>query len=313
MKKNIIYSVITIIVILIVVLWLSINNKPNNENISMKDNYINNNPYNKDLSEYTKDKETEKAEYSKYITDEANEKLINQLVFVEIKQTKKVDEIDKSTSTDTIIERTFILEDYNNNSWIFIKEGATWIDDNQNDLIVYGKYLGVIEYNGVKYPQIDVQFVSKNIDKLDTEKYKNIANEYINSLQSKYSKEKFTFKEFKIDTTYNEIIYQNDNEKVQLEIIINNNKIQRVNVDFIKANKNIEDVDQDFLKFVITNFDSPITESKAIELIKDAVNNLKEFKKHAYDKGYQYKKTVYNNIILEEGITEKTLEVYYEE
>ena len=314
MRKRIVYSIISILIILIGLLFVSINNnKQKNENLSMDDIYINNNPYNKNLSEYSKDKDTEKAEYNKYITDEANEKLINQLVYVEIKQTKKVDEIDKSTSTDTIIERTFILEDYNNNSWIFIKEGATWISDNQNDLIVYGKYLGVIEYNGVKYPQIDVQFVSKNIDKLDTEKYKNIADEYINSLQNKYSKEKFTFKEFKIDTTNNEIISQNDNEKVQLEIIINNNKIHRVNVDFIKANKNIEDVDQDFLKFVITNFDSSITESKAIELIKDAVNNLKEFKKHAYDKGYQYKKTVYNNIILEEGITEKTLEVYYEE
>ncbi len=214
MRKKIIYSIFIIIVILIVVLLLSNSNKQENENKIMKDEYINNNPYNNDLSEYTKDKETEKAEYSKYITDEANEKLINQLIFVEIKQTKKVDEIDKSTSTDTIIERTFILEDYNNNSWIFIKEGATWIGDNQNDLIVYGKYLGIKEYNGVKYPQIDVQFVSKNINKLDTEKYKTIADEYINSLQNKYSKEKFSYKEFKTETTYNEIIYKNDNEKV---------------------------------------------------------------------------------------------------
>ena len=51
------------------------------------------------------------------------------------------------------------------------------------------------------------------------------------------------------------------------------------------------------------------------EIVKDLekVNNLNEFKKHAYDKGYEYKKTVYNNIIVEEGITEKTLDVYYEE
>ena len=99
MRKRIVYSIISILIILIGLLFVSINNnKQKNENLSMDDIYINNNPYNKNLSEYSKDKDTEKAEYNKYITDEANEKLINQLVYVEIKQTKKVDEIDKSLS-----------------------------------------------------------------------------------------------------------------------------------------------------------------------------------------------------------------------
>lgn len=276
--------------------------------------YVNNNEKNEEIKKATMKTQTERAVYDKFITEEASNKMKNHLISLEVKETQKVNEVDKSTSTDKLSERTYILKDYYENEWINITSKDYWLENkgkNLNDLVLYGKYTGIIEYEGKLYPSIEVNEVQKNIGKINIDDYKKIAEVYIDKLKQAYDNESFSFVEFKEDTAWNTLIYENENQKLKLNISIRDNAIWRVELDAISSGKDIDEIDQEFVKKVITQFDESIDLSNAEHLLKDAYYYLDDFKKHAYDKGYNYTVAKYNNIVVEEGITEATIEIYY--
>lgn len=299
-KSNFITYVIFIFLLILVLISLS-GCTFNQVSIETEDSeYINNNKYNSDFSFYDIDT-SENAIYAKYITSEAEKKLLNQKINIEIKSVTKLEEIDERSATISKTTYVFLLEDYNNNTWLSISNRN--LEDNsynikiKDNLILYGKYLGIIEYEGKKYPQIDVSYVYKNLDKIDISTYTQIADNYIQHLQALFPKESFCFKEMKKETGYNELIYINKNNDLTITIIIDDGLIKMTDLVINNIDFNINTIDKNFLLAFIKTFDSSINNPN--DYLHGAINN-------------KYEQFTLNGIVSDCGITNSSITLYYD-
>lgn len=311
------FTILIIITILIILLILTLDKKDTSKETDMPNEsseFISNNTYNSDFS-YIDIETAEEAEYNKYISEEAQEKLLNQKIKVQIKNITRINEVDKSTATENKKEYTFLLTDYNNNNWITISErdiqDNSWNIKIKNDLLVYGKYLGITSLNSQQYPTIDISYIYKNLDKIGINYYTNIANSFINNLNTVYTKENFKFKEMKSDTGYNTTIYTNNNDTLEIELIIDNDKIAMADLYINTLESDINKIDQEFLKAFLMSFNTKITETNYIDFLNGAKNKKEEFEKKAFDDDYTFTPYQYDNIVVDLGITDSSITLYY--
>ena len=311
------FTILIIITILIILLILTLDKKDTSKETDMPNEsseFISNNTYNSDFS-YIDIETAEEAEYNKYISEEAQEKLLNQKIKVQIKNITRINEVDKSTATENKKEYTFLLTDYNNNNWITISErdiqDNSWNIKIKNDLLVYGKYLGITSLNSQQYPTIDISYIYKNLDKIDINYYTNIADIFINNLNELYTKENFKFKEMKSDTGYNTTIYTNNNDNLEIELIIDNDKIAMADLYINTLESDINKIDQEFLKAFLMSFNTKITETNYIDILNGAKNKKEEFEKKAFDDDYTFTPYQYDNIVVDLGITDSSITLYY--
>lgn len=316
-NKYISYFLILIIMIICVILILILDGKDvSNKDTSLNENseFISNNENNSDFSFIDIDN-AEEAEYTKYVSKEAQEKLLNQKIKVQIKSISKINEVDKSTAIENKTEYTFLLTDYDNNNWITISDrdiqDNSWNIKIKNDLLIYGKYIGMTTLNNQLYPTIDISYIYKNLDKIDINYYTNIADIFINNLNELYTKENFKFKEMKSDTGYNTTIYTNNNDTLEIELIIDNDKIVMVDLYINTLESDINKIDQEFLKAFLMSFNTKITETNYIDLLNSAKNKKEEFEKNAFDDDYTFTSYQYDNIVIDLGITDSSITLYY--
>lgn len=316
-NKYISYFLILIIMIICVILILILDGKDvSNKDTSLNENseFISNNENNSDFSFIDIDN-AEEAEYTKYVSKEAQEKLLNQKIKVQIKSISKINEVDKSTAIENKTEYTFLLTDYDNNNWITISDrdiqDNSWNIKIKNDLLIYGKYIGMTTLNNQLYPTIDISYIYKNLDKIDINYYTNIADIFINNLNELYTKENFKFKEMKSDTGYNTTIYTNNNDTLEIELIIDNDKIAMVDLYINTLESDINKIDQEFLKAFLMSFNTKITETNYIDLLNSAKNKKEEFEKNAFDDDYTFTSYQYDNIVIDLGITDSSITLYY--
>lgn len=316
-NKYISYFLILIIMIICVILILILDGKDvSNKDTSLNENseFISNNENNSDFSFIDIDN-AEEAEYTKYVSKEAQEKLLNQKIKVQIKSISKINEVDKSTAIENKTEYTFLLTDYDNNNWITISDrdiqDNSWNIKIKNDLLIYGKYIGMTTLNNQLYPTIDISYIYKNLDKIDVNYYTNIADIFINNLNELYTKENFKFKEMKSDTGYNTTIYTNNNDTLEIELIIDNDKIAMVDLYINTLESDINKIDQEFLKAFLMSFNTKITETNYIDLLNSAKNKKEEFEKNAFDDDYTFTSYQYDNIVIDLGITDSSITLYY--
>lgn len=312
--KKMIFSLIAILFIAFM-LFVTINfinkNNINSESTSIN-TYESNNKYNSEFSIYDINS-SETALYDKYITDIANEKIINQKINIEIKSIEKIDTVDKSTATTKEKEYVFFLQDYSDNCWITTSKYDIY--DNsyniqiKNDLICYGKYLGITEYNNKKYPQVDVSYIYKNIEKLDTKEYLDICASYLDELKLLYSKENFSFKEFKKETGYNTLIYINQTNDLEIHFIVDDMKIKMAELSILSLKTNLDTIDNEFLNAFVSVFDDSIYNSQTY--LDGAKSKKKELEKNIYNKNYNYSNFELNGIISDYSVTNMTLTLYY--
>lgn len=315
-KCAIFFIILTIIILVFILIILTLDKKYISKEIDTNkySEFISNNKYNSNFS-YIDIETAEIAEYTKYISKEAEEKLSNQKIKVEIKSITKISEIDKSTAIESEKEFTFLLTDYNNNNWIAISKqdivNNSWNIEIRNDLLIYGKYLGLTSLNNQNYPTIDISYIYKNLDKIDFNYYTNIAEQFINNLNTMYLKESFKLKEMERDTGYNSVIYTNADNTLEIKLIIDNEKILMVNLYVNTLKSDIDKIDQEFLKSFFISFDSKITEINYIDLLNGAKNKKEEFEKKAFNNDYTYTPYQYDNIIIDIGVTNSSITLYY--
>lgn len=316
-NKYISYFLILIIMIICVILILILDGKDvSNKDTPLNENseFISNNENNSDFSFIDIDN-AEEAEYTKYVSKEAQEKLLNQKIKVQIKSISKINEVDKSTAIENKTEYTFLLTDYDNNNWITISDrdiqDNSWNIKIKNDLLIYGKYIGMTTLNNQLYPTIDISYIYKNLDKIDINYYTNIADIFINNLNELYTKENFKFKEMKSDTGYNTTIYTNNNDTLEIELIIDNDKIAMVDLYINTLESDINKIDQEFLKAFLMSFNTKITETNYIDFLNGAKNKKEEFEKNAFDDDYTFTPYQYDNIVIDLGITDSSITLYY--
>lgn len=316
-NKYISYFLILIIMIICVILILILDGKDvSNKDTSLNENseFISNNENNSDFSFIDIDN-AEEAEYTKYVSKEAQEKLLNQKIKVQIKSISKINEVDKSTAIENKTEYTFLLTDYDNNNWITISDrdiqDNSWNIKIKNDLLIYGKYIGMTTLNNQLYPTIDISYIYKNLDKIGINYYTNIANSFINNLNTVYTKENFKFKEMKSDTGYNTTIYTNNNDTLEIELIIDNDKIAMADLYINTLESDINKIDQEFLKAFLMSFNTKITETNYIDFLNGAKNKKEEFEKNAFDDDYTFTPYQYDNIVIDLGITDSSITLYY--
>lgn len=316
-NKYISYFLILIIMIICVILILILDGKDvSNKDTSLNENseFISNNENNSDFSFIDIDN-AEEAEYTKYVSKEAQEKLLNQKIKVQIKSISKINEVDKSTAIENKTEYTFLLTDYDNNNWITISDrdiqDNSWNIKIKNDLLIYGKYIGMTTLNNQLYPTIDISYIYKNLDKIDINYYTNIADIFINNLNELYTKENFKFKEMKSDTGYNTTIYTNNNDTLEIKLIIDNDKIAMVDLYINTLESDINKIDQEFLKVFLMSFNTKITETNYIDLLNSAKNKKEEFEKKAFNDDYTFTPYQFDNIIIDLGVTNSSIILYY--
>lgn len=317
--EKVILVALTIIIIsfLILVIKVALNYNSNNKfksNISTHEGeYVSNNEYNSDFDLYDIDK-SENAFYDKYTTPTAQQKLLNQKINIEIKSIEKLEEIDEGSATTSKKTYIFALKDYDNNTWLSISNHN--LEDNsynikiKDNLILYGKYLGIIEYNQKQYPQIDIAYVYKNLDKLDISTYTKITDNYINLLHTLYPQESFSFKEMSKDTGYNELVYTNQNNDLTITIIVDDGLIKMTDLLINNIDFDINTIDKDFILAFIKAFNTNITNPD--EYLQGAINNLSTLKSNLYDSEYKYTPFALNNIIADCGINTSSLCLYYD-
>ena len=165
--------------------------------------------------------------------------------------------------------------------------------------------------NNQLYPTIDISYIYKNLDKIDINYYTNIADIFINNLNELYTKENFKFKEMKSDTGYNTTIYTNNNDTLEIELIIDNDKIAMVDLYINTLESDINKIDQEFLKAFLMSFNTKITETNYIDLLNSAKNKKEEFEKNAFDDDYTFTSYQYDNIVIDLGITDSSITLYY--
>lgn len=311
------FTILFIIAILIILLILTLYKKDTSKekDISNENSeFISNNENNSDFSHIDIDN-AEEAEYNKYITKEAQEKLLNQKIKVQIKSISKINEVDKSTAIENKTEYTFLLTDYDDNNWITISDrdiqDNSWNIKIKNDLLVYGKYSGVTSLNNQQYPTIDISYIYKNLDKIDINYYTNIADIFINNLNALYTKENFKFKEMESDTGYNSTIYTNQDDTLEIELIIDNDKIAMVRLYINTLKSDIEKIDQEFLKAFLISFNEKINETNYIDLLNGAKTKKEELEKKAFDDDYTFTPYQYDNIIIDLGTSNSSINLYY--
>lgn len=224
--------------------------------------YESNNNYNQEF-EYDDISIAEEAEYDKYIQKEAEEKIINQKVFVRI---KKIDEnaiSDESTSTTK--KFTTIAYDQNNNQWQIIAKYQNAFPDEKN-IKIYGIYRGISKEN---IPIVELYDYVTDINYINKEKIKKISDQYIQTLEGKYSKEKFKFNKYIESVMGLELEYINVNKDVELSINVDKEKNEIYSVSTYISNTNIsfDDVDSDFWYAIITSFATDLS-------IEDAKNMI---------------------------------------
>lgn len=311
------FTILFIIAILIILLILTLYKKDTSKEKDITNEnseFISNNENNSDFSHIDIDN-AEEAEYNKYITKEAQEKLLNQKIKVQIKSISKINEVDKSTAIENKTEYTFLLTDYDDNNWITISDrdiqDNSWNIKIKNDLLVYGKYLGVTSLDNQQYPVLDISYIYKNLDKIDINHYTNIANIFINNLNALYTKENFKFKEMESDNGYNSTIYTNQDDTLEIELIIDNDKIAMADLYINTLESDINKIDQEFLKAFLMSFNTKITETNYIDILNGAKNKKEEFEKKAFDDDYTFTPYQYDNIVVDLGITDSSITLYY--
>lgn len=324
-KYHIIITVVACLILFLVVSLIIItadnsNNAENTTKVSSEQNnssyeYISNNKYNSKFSSYDIESADE-AIYEKYITKEASKKILNQKIYIKVKQITLLEKSDISTATESKTEYIYSLIDYNSNSWIYV--GNICLEDNsynvksqQNDLIIYGNFIGMHDYKKEKYPRIEVFKIVKNLEMIDKENIKKIGDAFINNLKGEYPSEMFSFFNFVENSKYIELIYKNISEDLEITFIIDDNTIKMAELYVNKLNKEVFDIDQKFLKSFLLCFDSKISNKNVEEYIIGAKETEIELEKKAYNKNYKYKPFSLNNIICETSIGMKALYVYY--
>ena len=173
------------------------------------------------------------------------------------------------------------------------------------------KYLGVTSLDNQQYPVLDISYIYKNLDKIDINHYTNIANIFINNLNALYTKENFKFKEMESDNGYNSTIYTNQDDTLEIELIIDNDKIAMADLYINTLESDINKIDQEFLKAFLMSFNTKITETNYIDLLNSAKNKKEEFEKNAFDDDYTFTSYQYDNIVIDLGITDSSITLYY--
>ena len=226
------------------------NNHQNNEQ-TKKYFYESNNSYDSDF-EYEDIDIAEKAKYEKYINKEAEEKILNQKVFVRIKEFESDSLIDESTATKNIFKAIAI--DQENNKWQIQSNYSAELLTKRQNIKIYGLYKGVSSDDNMPIIQMYTSHVdSKYIDK---NKIKEIGNNYIDSLNDSYSKEKFVFNKF--DESYNaiELLFYNKDKNIEitLSIDIEKHEIDYISVYVRDSSISFTDIDDNLWYSIITTF-----------------------------------------------------------
>ena len=246
-----------IYILLIVIIIIAINIIFNDSNSGTKYDdqqikeytYESNNTYNQEF-EYEDISIAEEAKYDKYIQKEAEEKIINQKVFVRIKEIDEKAISDESTSTTK--KFTTIAYDQNNNQWQLIAKYQNAFP-NEKNIKIYGIYRGISKEN---IPIVELYNYVTDIKYINKEKIKNISDQYIKTLEGKYSKEKFKFNKYIESVMGLNLEYLNVNKDVKLTINVDKEKNEIYSVSTYISNINIsfDDVDSDFWYAIITSF-----------------------------------------------------------
>lgn len=286
----------------------------NIEGDKQENEYVSNNKYNSKFNIYDIDK-CELATYDKFSKLEAQEKILNQFIKVEIKNLIKIEEINQNSAIETKTEYVFLLEDYESNKWI-CKSNRDLQDNSynikiKNNLICYGKYIGIEKYQEQEYPKIEISYIYKDIDRLDTNKLTSIGNNFIDNLNTNYFNEKFEFKEIKKDTGYDELIYINSSDTLEISLIIDENKIKMSNLNIKTIKSDVDKIDQEFLKTFILSFNSNIENKDVSKYLEGAKSKQKEFNANVYKESYKSEPYEYKGIISDRGITNSSLLLYY--
>lgn len=324
-KYYIITAVVACIILFLVIFLIILNTNDSNnientikvssEQSNSTYEYISNNKYNSEFSSYDIEIADE-AIYEKYITEEASEKILNQKIYIKIKQITLLEQSDKSTATESKTEYIYSLIDYNNNSWIYagnlcLEDNSYNIKSQQKDLIIYGNFIGTYNYKEEKYPRIEVFKTIKNLEMIDKEEIQKIGDSFINNLKEAYPNEVFSFSKFEENSKYIELIYKNISEDLEITFIVDDNTIKMAELYVNKVNKKIFDIDQKFVKSFLLCFNSTISNKNVEDYIAGAKETEIEFENKAYNKDYKYKPFSLNNIICETSIGMKTIYVYY--
>ena len=261
MKKVPKYIYIIFIFILIIFINIVDNNSYKKNNEVSKYTYISNNEYNSDF-EYDDIEKSENAIYSKYITKEAQKKIINQKIYVKIKKIKVDDKKDESTATKSKYTTTAI--DQNNNIWK-LSSDTDYFSDEEN-IKVYGIYKGVFKK---KSPIIEVYEYRTDMDYINEKKFKNISEQYIEKLNDSYKKEKFLFNSYEESIDGLDLEYINSDKTIGLSIFVSKSKMKirsiAINVHDYKIS--FSDIDKKLWYSIITTFNQNLTEEDADNLI----------------------------------------------
>lgn len=126
---------------------------------------------------------------------------------------------------------------------------------------------------------------------LNKEELNEIANRYVTTLHSKYSKERFDFYKYEEGPSDVSLVYENGNKELQLTIFVDIEKklIDEVSVYITKNSVEVDDVDKDFWYAVIMSFDSNLSLEDANNMFTTAeVMDMIDKKETIFD-GFKYK------------------------
>lgn len=236
--------------------------------------------------EYNDIDSAEEATYDKYKSVEAVEKIMNQKIFVRIKNFKSDTIKDESTST-TKVYRAIAVDQYGN-EWEVVSEDDYYLSSTQNNKKIYGLYRGLSEK---KLPIIELYCSYVDLKCLNKEELNEIANRYVTTLHSKYSKERFDFYKYEEGPSDVSLVYENGNKELQLTIFVDIEKklIDEVSVYITKNSVEVDDVDKDFWYAVIMSFDSNLSLEDANNMFTTAeVMDMIDKKETIFD-GFKYK------------------------
>ena len=251
-----IYILPIFILIIVINIVFDDNSNINYQSDEQTKNYIyeSNNTYG-DEFEYKDIDIAEEAKFEKYINKEAEQKILNQKVFVRIKELENNSLIDESTSITKIYK--VIAVDQDDNKWQIQSDDSTDLLSKIKNKKIYGLYKGVTNDMPI------IQMYTSMIDSkyLDKNKFKEIGNNYINSLNNNYSKEKFSFNKFEESYDAIELLYNNENENIEMTIGIDIDKQEIKEILTYVNNSSISftDIDANLWYSIITLFAPNLT------------------------------------------------------
>ena len=113
------------------------------------------------------------------------------------------------------------------------------------------------------------------------------------------------------DNGYNSTIYTNQDDTLEIKLIIDNDKIAMADLYINTLESDINKIDQEFLKVFLMSFNTKITETNYIDILNGAKTKKEELEKKAFDDDYKFIPYQYDNIIIDLGTSNSSINLYY--